>query len=44
MTCDVELYMRDEFKKIAKSNEIIDDWPGNEAITDLSHHAEGVFI
>ena len=43
-TCDVESYMRDGFKKIAIANEIIGDWPCEEAIADLSRRAEGVFI
>ena len=43
-TRDIELYMKEEFKRIAKDNDIADNWPGGETITALSHRAEGVFI
>lgn len=41
---DIQLYMKDEFTKIATLNDIAGDWPGDETIEDLSRRAEGVFI
>ena len=43
-THDIQLYMKNEFKRIATVNEIPGNWPGDETIIDLSRRAEGVFI
>ena len=43
-THDIQLYMNNEFKRIARVNEISGDWPGDETIADLSRRAQGVFI
>ena len=43
-TNDIELYLKHEFKQIATRNMISGDWSGDKIITDLAHHAEGVFL
>ena len=43
-TCDIQLYMRAEFKRVANRREINGDWPGDKIVTDLARRAQGVFI